>query len=185
MTTAPNTERTDDRLIVELKKIHEQNDRGSLALLRGWWSPATKHRAWPVFGRLIAYRPEQHAPGYYLADEMTAALFAVHCRRELLHLPGVSLGRCCLQLAGGSQKAAGFEAFERHFMRLLASDSLEDLGDQLHGIIKRAERESTPLDYNRLLWDLRTWNKNSDEIKNRWAIDFWQAPAELQPSTDS
>ena len=56
---------------------------------------------------------------------------------------------------------------------------ISELGGQLHRIFKRLERERIALDYNKLAWNLRNWGKKADEVKTRWAMDFWKAPAEL------
>jgi CRISPR type I-E-associated protein CasB/Cse2 len=63
---------------------------------------------------------------------------------------------------------------------LLAFDAseLDALGDQLHRLFIRFAGDGIALDYNRLLWDLRKWNKSAEDIKARWACDFWQAPLE-------
>ncbi len=157
---------TQDALIDKL--IRTCNDRGSRAELRRFWSPATLHYAYPVLGRLGVPNPKN-------PDALTAALFAVNPR----HAPdGLRIGQACRKLAGDN----GFESFEKHFRRLLASDALEEVAEQLHRIFKRMDRESIALDFHKLLWDLRKWNKDRDEIKTRWAMDFWQAPPELAPA---
>jgi len=69
--------------------------------------------------------------------------------------------------------------------RLLSSADLPELGDQLQRILKRFERDSIALDYNKLAWNLRNWAKKSDEVKTRWAMDFWQAPVELANTRDA
>lgn len=158
-------------LIADLIRVCD--DRGLAAHLRKYWSLGTRlPYAIPILGRLgVIGKP---------ADEITAALFAEHCRQTILHQPGgPTLGRACLRLAGGSTQADGFESFERHFRRLLACESLEEVGDQLSRIVKRLQRDAIPLDHNRLLWDLRSWPRKSDQVKTRWAMDFYQAPAEL------
>jgi CRISPR type I-E-associated protein CasB/Cse2 len=88
-------------------------------------------------------------------------------------------------LAGGGEKADGFESFERHFRRLLACDSsdLPELADQLHRLFKRLERESIAIDFNQLLWNLRTWHLKSTKIKTDWASEFWTAPSEVTTPT--
>ncbi len=77
------------------------------------------------------------------------------------------------------------DSYERHFRRLLSCDAadLEEVGQQLHRLIKRIERESIPLDYNKLLWDFRNWRNKSDKVKTDWSRDFWQAPSEAELST--
>lgn len=41
--------------------------------------------------------------------------------------------------------------------------------------MKRLERDGFPIDYERLLRDLRFWNKNAERVKTDWSLDFWQA----------
>jgi CRISPR type I-E-associated protein CasB/Cse2 len=117
-----------------------------------------------------------------LADAITATLYAENPHHQL---GGSSLGKALLRLAGGSTQAHGFDSFERHFRRLLACNAgdLEEVGEQLHRLFKRLERENISLDYNRLLWDLRSWRNKSEDIKTRWARDFWQAPSEKEMPT--
>ena len=80
-----------------------------------------------------------------------------------------------LRLAGGSSKADGFESMERHFRRILASRDLEDVGAQLHRLVKRLERDGIPLDYVALLEDLIRFGQRPERVKTRWSLDFWQA----------
>jgi CRISPR system Cascade subunit CasB len=155
-----------DAFIERLVKICA--DRGSNAALRRFWSPATRHYAYPILGRLSVADPRR-------PDAITAALYAINPNHAT---GGLSVGKACLKLAGGSMKADGFESFERHMRRLLASDDLVETGDQLYRVFKRMERKGISLDFNKLLWDLRNWAKKSEDVKTRWAMDFWQAPAE-------
>ena len=145
-------------------------DRGHRAELRRYWSDATRHYAFPVLGRLGALGEHK------LPDALTATLYAENPNHQL---GGNSLGHAALQLGGGD----AFESMERHFRRLLAANGneLEELGDGLHRLfirLARCKKGPVALDYNRLLWDLRRWAKSADDIKTRWACDFWQAPAE-------
>lgn len=140
-------------------------DRGSTAELRRFWSPTTRHYAYPVLGRLGVANPQ-------LPDAIVAALYAINPHHAN---GGATIGKACLNLAGDS----GFESFQPHMRRLLSSDDLPELGGQLHRIFKRLERERIALDYNKLAWNLRNWGKKADEVKTRWAMDFWKAPAEL------
>lgn len=150
-----------DPFIADLIKIC--TDRGSAAALRRFWSPATRHYAYPVLGRLRVANPK-------LPDAILAALYAVNPHHTN---GGLTLGKACLKLAGES----GFESFEHHMKRLLASNDLPEVGGQLQRILKRLERNGITLDYNKLAWNLRNWPKKSDEVKTEWAMHFWQAPA--------
>lgn len=150
-------------------------DRGLRASLRRWWSEGTRHYAYPILGSLAALDDDRKT--------LLAALYAVHAKD---HAPahvinGPSIGAAALKLGGNSTQADAFPSMERHFRRLLAAESLDDLGPQLHRLVKRLERESIPLDYARLLGDLRQFHNHPESVKTRWAIAFWQAPTE-QPT---
>jgi len=152
------------------------HDRGLVANLRKWWSPATRYFAYPVLGRLRALGDDRKI--------LIAALFAVHATagRPPHSAGGASIGKAALTLAGGL-KGAGFGSMEKHFRRLLAANDLADLGLQLHRLVKRLERESIPLDYARLLSDLRQFGKSPERIKTNWALDFWQAAEPTTPDS--
>ena len=151
-------------------------DRGRRSELRRWWSERTRHYALPVLGRLSAIDDQRRT--------IAAALHAVHAGESApAHRPGgPSVGKAALILAGGNSNAAGFESMERHFRRLLASGDLDELAGQLHRMVKRLQRESIPLDYARLLGELRQWSRDPAQVKTRWAIDFWQGPPATEPT---
>ncbi len=154
-------------------------DRGHRAALRRWWSEGTRHYAYPILGKLFALDDDRKT--------LLAALYAVHSKDSApAHVSGAhSIGSAALKLGGGSTSANGFDSMERHFRRLLAAESPDDLGTQLHRFVKRLERESIPLDYARLLGDLRQFRTNPEAVKTRWALAFWQAPAEQSISADA
>jgi CRISPR system Cascade subunit CasB len=154
-------------------------DRGLRAAMRRWWSEGTRHYAYPILGKLFALDDERKT--------LVAALYAVHAKDSApAHVSGAhSIGSAALKLAGGSASANGFDSMERHFRRLLAAETLDDLGRQLHRLIKRLEREAIPLDYARLLGDLRQFRNNPESVKTRWAVAFWQAPAEQPAPADA
>lgn len=154
-------------------------DRGLRAAMRRWWSEGTRHYAYPILGKLFALDDDRKT--------LVAALYAVHAKDSApAHVAGAySIGSAALKLAGGSSSANGFDSMERHFRRLLAAESLDDLGPQLHRLVKRLEREAIPLDYARLLGDLRQFRNNPESVKTRWALAFWQAPAEQPAPADA
>lgn len=161
----PKNDKTNDPLIDKLLKL--QDDRGSLSHLRRFWSPSTLHYAYPILGRLGVPNPDR-------PDAITAALFSIH---PLHGLGAHSIGKAALALGERKEDRHPYDA---HMRRLLASDSLEDVSLQLRKLMKRLDREGKPMDFNRVTWDLRNWEKKSTDVKTRWAMDFWQAPAELQ-----
>lgn len=147
--------------------IRTMNDRGNRAALRKYWSPTTRHHAYPILGKLGALRDDRKT--------ILAALFAEHPE----HRPKASIGTAARKL--GTPKE-GEHPYERHFSRLLASDTLDDLAQQLHRLVKRLSREGIGLDYEDLHKRLNYWANYHEEVKVRWAADFWQAPI---PSTEA
>jgi CRISPR type I-E-associated protein CasB/Cse2 len=156
-------EETNSRFIAQLARLCD--DRGYSASLRRYWSETTRHQALPTLGRLGA-----------IGDDRTstiAALYAVNPN----HVEGSGIGRAALRL--GDRKD-GDHPYDRHFRRLLACTDLEDLAPQLHRLVKRLSREGIPLDYAKLLKELRFWSTgHSENVKTSWAKEFWQAPADL------
>lgn len=92
-----------------------------------------------------------------------------------LHQKGAGVGKAAFRLG---KREGGEHPYDRHFKRLLACDSIEDLAKQLHRLIRRLNREGIGLDYEALYKDLNAWQNYSDRVKVRWAADFWQAPVE-------
>jgi CRISPR type I-E-associated protein CasB/Cse2 len=158
-TTNPNTHFLD-----HLRKVAD--DRGKRAALRRYWSPATRHQAYPVLGELRALDDKRKT--------LIATLYAEHPE----HSPRVGIGAAARQL--GKPKD-GEHPYERHFRRLLACESTNDLGQQLHRLFKRLSREAIGLDYEDLHKRLNFWTNYREEVKVRWAAEFWQAPI---PSTN-
>lgn len=154
-------------------------DRGLRAATRRWWSKGTRHYAYPILGRLFALNDDRKT--------LIAALYAVHAMGSApAHAAGSnSIGGAALNLGGGSTGASGFDSMEKHFRRLLAADDLDDLGPQLHRLVKRLERAGIPLDYARLLGDLRQFRINPEAVKTRWALAFWQVPTEQPLPADA
>jgi CRISPR type I-E-associated protein CasB/Cse2 len=144
-------------------------DRGNRAALRRYWSPTTRHQAYPLLGQLGA-----------LSDDRKTILAALYAEQPE-HKTGQSVGKAALRL--GDRKD-GEHPYDRHFRRLLACDSLDDLAQQLHRLVKRLQREGIGLDYAELLKNLNFWANYSEDVKVRWAADFWQAPVE-QINTES
>lgn len=149
-----------------LQKVVDSHDRGNRAALRRFWSPTTRYQAYPILGRLGALEDERKAT--------LAALYAEHP----LHQVGQGVGKAALRL--GDRKE-GEHPYDRHFRRLLACDDLDDLAKQLHRLVRRLQREGIALDYEALHKDLNYWAYYCDDVKVRWAADFWVADFRQTP----
>ena len=168
--STPDYQRQNEDFVAAL--VSTCKDRGHRASLRRWWSESTRHYAYPVLGKLRAIDDDHKA--------LLAALYAEHSNDSApTHVPsGHSIGNAALKLGGNSTQSDAFPSMERHFRRLLSANLLDELAPQLHRLVKRLERESIPLDYARLLSELRQFHRNPETVKTRWATAFWQAPAE-------
>lgn len=151
-----DTSKNPDEELIQ-RVIAACRDRGSAAELRRYWSPATRHYAFAVLGRIGVTSPRS-------ADAFTAALYALNPRHAA---GGPRVGQALQKFGGGE------DSFDAHVRRLLASDDIEEVADQLQRLFVRLDREGISLDYNRLLWDLRNWSKKSEEVKTRWGQDYW------------
>ncbi len=142
-------------------------DRGKRAAIRRYWSPATRHQAYPPLGLLGALDDPRKA--------FLAALYAEHPE----HQEGDTVGKAALRLG---ERKDGEHPYDRHFRRLLACEDMGtvsdpgDLPQRLHRLVKRLAREPLALDYRELHKNLNDWGNWADSVKLRWASDFWQAP---------
>lgn len=163
-------EEQNQRFITHLARVVE--DRGNRAALRRYWSPTTRHQAYPILGQLFALEDKRQT--------ILAALYAEHPN----HQKKISVGKAALLL--GDRKE-GQHPYDTHFRRLLSCDSTEDLAQQLHRLVKRLSRsrESIGLDYADLLKRLNFWANHHESVKLRWAADFWQAPHTDTQATES
>lgn len=150
---------TENQFLNNLQNITA--DRGNRAALRRYWSPTTRHQAYPLLGQLGALRDERKT--------ILAALFAENPEQH----NGQTIGKAALRL--GDRKD-GEHPYDSHFRRLLACDALDDLAQQLHRLAKRLQREGIGLDYAELHKNLNFWDSYREDVKVRWAADFWQAP---------
>lgn len=150
---------TENTFLTRLR--HTCADRGNRAALRRYWSPTTRHQAYPLLGQLGALRDERKT--------ILVALYAEHPEEK----KGQSIGKAALRLG---ERKDGEHPYDRHFRRLLASDLIGDLAVQLHRLVKRLAREGIGVDYEMLYKNLNFWTNYREGIKVGWAADFWQAP---------
>ncbi len=171
----PTQEKPDHAAFIAwLAKALDDQHRGDRAALRRYWSPTTRHQAYPILGKLGA-----------LGDDRKTTLCALYAEHPL-HKTGNTIGKAAGLL--GDRKE-GDHPFDRHFRRLIACDDHHDLAQQLHRLVKRLSRDGIALDYAALHRDLNFWANYSENVKLQWAAQFWQAPlpkntAENKPETD-
>lgn len=171
------TETKDRALLGFVQQLKADDNRGTLALLRGALTDSTERqqRAWRVLARF---------GGIPTDDPHTAEV--VRIVAGLLALPwlhhvsgGKSFGHACRALVGAEEMKSLHKPEQpgpvaRRMQHLLAATRNEvcDRVRQLGRRLDRADRANVALDFNRLYSDLIFW---SDRSKAQWAADFWGA----------
>ncbi len=150
-----------ERFLEHLRK--HKNDRGMMADLRHGFSSATEYRAWPHIA-LWCDLTNERSRRIMLT---VAAGFAVHGRS----VPGRSLGEVLRRIATGDGRGQeGLATFDTRFRRFLACSTVQEVCDQLPGVLRAAERRAEGVDFARLHRDLIYWGEG---VKLRWAGDYW------------
>jgi CRISPR system Cascade subunit CasB len=158
-TNQPDPKETATKVLAYLHQL--RNDRGAMADLRCAVNPARRVRAWPLLARVGGV----DRPIY----ETVAGLFAYHPEETRTG----NLGTTCRRLAGENN------SFDGRFKRLLSCDR-DELGERLRPVILAAKAKGIPVNYEELFADLCYWG---DNVKARWAREYWGAPAEEEEAT--
>jgi len=162
MTTTNESLNRAERFLGRLRKISK--DRGKMAALRRAASTGTERQAWPVI----------HSLGEdigSLAACTIGALYATHPQEDT---KAFSFGTTCRRIAlDGVTEFKIPDSFDRRFRRLLACDSADDVAAQLKSWIRFASAKGVGVNYERLFWDILSWNNHADRIKLDWARGFW------------
>jgi CRISPR system Cascade subunit CasB len=146
-------------LLAYLRRLKE--DRGAMADLRCALSPARLPRAWPLLARVGGVGNSR--------IETVAGLFAYH--PDDIHTG--NLGTTCRQIY--ERKSS----FDGRFRRLLGCDR-DEICDRLRAVILAAKDEGISVNYEELFADLCYWG---DNVKARWAIEYWGATEEEEAET--
>lgn len=167
-------------LVGRLVEFERREDRAALAELRRGLGhpPGTVPRMARYVEPFIpadASRWEQDV--HYLV----AALFAAHPDDVASEGGRLNLGWSFRRLASET----GSESIEKRFLALLDAES-EDLHVHLRHAVSLMRAHDVPVDYDRLLRDLRDWKKEDRRVQRRWARTYFGAKtgAEDQESTN-
>lgn len=191
MTTTNTLVQTHAEDFVRYLAMLSERDRGALAALRRGlgFEPGCYPAAFPYVERFVG--AERHAlDPFRKALYLVAGLFARHPAQRADQSLATAFGRLRVQRDSAS--------IEKRFIALLAADA-ESLPNYLRQAISLLAAADIPFDYARLLGDLARWldpyaHERLDEIRQRWARDFYRVLAprenesdmqdELNPTTD-
>lgn len=179
--TAITTETKDRALLTFVQKLKENDDRGTLALLRGALSNSGERqmRAWRVLARFGGIPTDD--PHMAEVVRTVAGLLALPGLRHLSN--GQSFGHACRSLLSDDEFKSLHKTEQpgpaaQRMQHLLAATRGEvcDRVRQLGRRLERADRVPT-LDFNRLYSDLLYWSEGK---KAQWAADFWGVAEEAE-----
>lgn len=154
-----------------------QNDKGLAARLRRAENPATEYQSWEL---LAAFGIDLEKEWERLPFVTIAATLAKH---KAEHNGTRTLGQA---LAQSYQDKQNNEQAKARLRRLLACHELSEVVRHLRPLLSLIHSKSgQPLDYQRLLQQLRRFSLNPQAIKAQWAQEFYaarQSVSEGEPS---
>ena len=153
-----------DKLVSQLERWHNGQNRGPLAKLRRGLSETTRHEASFVLGRLFG----PVAVGNRVF-ETVAGCFAAH---PIAARPRIGNFGAAMRRIMGEKMAKEHEPHAR-FRRFLACGSQEEICRHIPHAVRLAASREVSVDYRRLFQDLWWWN---DRVKIEWAKAYWEAP---------
>lgn len=145
-----------------------QQDKGLAARLRRADNPATEYQSWEL---LAGY-------GIDLEDERQRLPFvtvaAAIAKAKIEHNGGLALGRAIAACYDDGRESSQAKARLR---RLLACDDLAELCRILRPLFSLIDSKAgRPLDYLRLLRQLRRFGFSAPQVKAQWAQEFYGQP---------
>jgi CRISPR system Cascade subunit CasB len=126
-----------------------------------------------MYRYVVPFLPEKERTGehYFLV----ASLFAMHPDAAPR---GRTMGAVFRAIRGEPES----ESIEKRFVHLLSADA-EDVGDYLRQGVSLARSKGVPVDYHRLLNDLRYWAHRDRFVQLQWARDYWGFEKKDSPET--
>lgn len=142
-----------------------QADTGYQAVLKRADNPTTEYQSWSLLGRL----------GVDLNDEdmreSCALIAAALARSKMEHEGDTALGRViALSYPDGTRDLAA-QTMLRHVLNCTTAAELRAVLRPLLALIR--QRNKAGLCYHRLLFDLLSFSHKQEEIRQRWARDFY------------
>lgn len=159
----------EQRFVAYLNRLVDEEDRAALAALRRSLgkSPGAAAEAHRYVLPFTANASPWEEDAYYLVG----ALFALH---QINWAPGgdsnrpTNLGASFAWL----NREVESDSIEKRFVALLNCHH-EDLPDHLRHAVSLLKSKEIPIDWTRLLGDLRWWHREDRRVQRDWARAFW------------
>jgi CRISPR system Cascade subunit CasB len=181
----PDRTASDRAFVGFLESLLKRDDRATLAALRRALGqhPAAAIKAYPhVMPRVapdLQPRERDREEQIYL---LTAALFAFHqisWPRDDSQRGYTNLGASMARLASATDSAG----VERRVSGLLAC-AFDDLPEHLRHAASLLKTKQIPIDWARLIADLRWWNTEDRRVQREWARAFWASTLETAQESE-
>ncbi len=163
--------------------LAESDDRGRLAALRRGLTVG-EERAYELYRVIPPQFLDDAGPAEALRRMLLAALFAWHPLRFPPGMPAAGPRNVgySLRLLGERQGASSEgppEPLRRRMDGLLAAPAA-DVFSHLQQVVRLLKTEAVPLDWERLLWDLRMWEREDRRVQWEWSRAFYVGPKDEQ-----
>lgn len=169
-----NEERSREERFVESLIARCQNDKGLAARLRRADNPATEYQSWEL---LAGFGIDLEKDWERLPFATVAAQIA-KAKAKAERNGGLSLGRAiAMAYPDGNQS----DQAKARLRRVLACDELPELCRILRPLLSLIDsRVGQPLDFTRLLKQLRRFGYAEQPVKAQWAQEFYGHKAEVE-----
>ncbi|MGA3489208.1 type I-E CRISPR-associated protein Cse2/CasB [Micromonosporaceae bacterium DT55] len=132
---------------------------------------------WPYYTRL---HPEGRLTRELHAEHAALVLFALHQQSQsiLMHGADIGLGTAMARLRISGKVTA--EAVDRRFAAAATATSFAEVTLHLRGLVTQLRGIRQPLDYTRLMRDLRDWQDNDRiaTVRRRWGSQYFTLSAD-------
>ena len=160
-TNKPNKSEQFVQFIIELT----QKDNRAAAALKRADNPATEYQSWEYLARFIDIDKDNERLPY-------ATIACAIAKAKAEHKGTIRIGEAiahCYEDGNNNDQA------KAKLLRLLACDSVEEACRILRPLLSLINSKAgIQLDYAKLLQDLYWFNADNQQVKSRWAQDFYR-----------
>ena len=146
--------------------------------------PGSVAAMWPYYTTL---NPAGTLTRALCAEHLALTLFAIHqqSQQQPMHRDGEGIGSAVLALRVSEKFSP--EAVDRRFAAAATASSIAEVGVHLRGLITQLRSIGQPLDYTRLLTDLRAWQDSGRiaAVRRRWGSQYFSAASHGNRQRDS